>query len=291
MLAVKPSAEKPLPSEKPLPYMPVPGENPQDENAALTKLELYWFDRLTFPTGRFEPGMGARGRSATRSDAKSVFPSGQHLKLEFSNPNALSTAGFTALGPQPERMTGCSGCFDYTLTEGRVNTIAIDPTTTTTAASLLTSERLAVEYGKRPTVAAPDHVDVMTDDPLIGTTAIDTVTIDPNDHNTVYAGTGDLNYGSFSMGSQGIFKSSDAGATWTVLGADVFTAPLPEPAGQFPQYNAVGKVRVDPNNSNNVVAGTKTGLYFSYDGGANWTGPCTTNSFQHSAPGYHWAGT
>ena len=63
------------------------------------------------------------------------------------------------------------------------------------------------------------------------------------------------------------------------LGADVFTAPLPEPAGQFPQYNAVGKVRVDPNNSNNVVAGTKTGLYFSYDGGANWTGPCTTNAF------------
>ena len=38
-------------------------------------------------------------------------------------------------------------------------------------------------------------------------------------------------------------------------------------------------MRVDPNNSNNVVAGTKKGLYFSYDGGVNWTGPCTTNSF------------
>ena len=70
MLAVKPSAEKPLPSEKPLPYMPVPGENPQDENAALTKLELYWFDRLTFPTGRFNPRWVRSGRGATRSDAK-----------------------------------------------------------------------------------------------------------------------------------------------------------------------------------------------------------------------------
>ena len=119
----------------------------------------------------------------------------------------------------------------------------------------------------------------MTDDPLIGTTAIDTVTIDPNDHNTVYAGTGDLNYGSFSMGSQGILKSTDAGATWVVLGADVFGPSYTEPPGQFPQYNAVGKVRVDPNNSNNVVAGTKKGLYFSYNGGVNWTGPCTTNSF------------
>src|SRR6185436_2707170 len=71
----------------------------------------------------------------------------------------------------------------------------------------------------------------------------------------------------------------DAGATWTVLGADVFGPALPLPAGQFPQYQAVGKVRVDPRNSNNIVAGTKTGLYFSYDGGANWTGPCTTNSY------------
>ena len=39
---------------------------------------------------------------------------------------------------------------------------------------------------------------------------------------------------------------------------------MPLPPGQFPQYQAVGKVRVDPRNSNNVVAGTKTGLYFSY---------------------------
>ena len=81
------------------------------------------------------------------------------------------------------------------------------------------------------------------------------------------------------MGSQGILKSTDAGGTWTLLGANVFGPGLPVPPGQFPQYQAVGKVRVDPRNSNNVVAGTKTGLFFSYDGGDNWTGPCTTNGF------------
>ena len=41
----------------------------------------------------------------------------------------------------------------------------------------------------------------------------------------------------------------------------------------------MGKVQVGSNNSNNVVAGTKKGLLFSYDGGVNWTGPCTTNGF------------
>src|SRR5947207_184816 len=68
-------------------------------------------------------------------------------------------------------------------------------------------------------------------------------------------------------------------AAWTLLGANVFGPALSLPAGTFPQYQAVGKVRVDPRNSNNVVAGTKTGLYFSYDGGNNWTEPCTTNNF------------
>ena len=127
---------------------------------------------------------------------------------------------------------------------------------------------------------------VTTDDPLISAIDIDTLTIDPNDHNTIYAGTGDLNFGSFSMGSQGILKSTDAGAHWTVLGADVFGAAYAEPAGQFPQYDAVGKVRVDPNNSNNVVAGTKKGIFVSYDGGTNWTGPCAAAA-RRPAPGRH----
>jgi len=64
-----------------------------------------------------------------------------------------------------------------------------------------------------------------------------------------------------------------------VLGEDVFGMIYVEPPGQYPQYNAVGKVRVDPNNSSKVVAGTKQGLFFSYDSGTNWSGPCFTNNF------------
>ena len=116
---------------------------------------------------------------------------------------------------------------------------------------------------------------MVTDDPLISTTAIDTVTIDPNDHNTVYAGTGDLNFGSFSMGSQGILKSTDAGATWTVLGADVFGMIYPSLRVNIHNTMQLARSVWIPTTVTKSSPGTKQGLYFSYDGGTNWTGPCS----------------
>jgi len=245
------------------------------------KVEEFWNDRLTFPTGRFDPKWL---REAVEQDAQveRAVPAGIQISAEnrAASPLALDPNSFTALGPKPERMTGCAGCYDYGITQGRVNAIAIDPTTTTQGSivAYIASNGGGVWKTTNCCSAATTWTS-MTDDPLVSTTGVGTLAIDPNNHNTIYAGTGDLRFGSFSMGSQGILKSTDAGATWTVLGASVFGPAYTQPAGQFPQYDAVGKVRVDPNNSNRVVAGTKKGLFLSYDGGTNWTGPCTTNNF------------
>src|SRR5947199_1727048 len=266
-------------AERPAPYMPVPGGRVETEGADLGRLEQFWNDRLTYPTGRFDP---AWVRAAAIQHARMAVgvPAGMPAVLNPFSPLAFSTTSFTALGPQPEQMTGCSGCFNYTTTEGRVTAIAVDPTTTVIVSIVAYLGAVGGGVWKTTNCCSNSTTwTVVTDDPLISTTAIDTVVIDPSNHNTVYAGTGDLNFGSFSMGSQGILKSTDAGGSWTVLGANVFGMAYVEPPGQFPQYNAVGKVRVDPNNSNKVVAGTKQGVYFSYDAGVNWTGPCFTNSF------------
>src|ERR1041385_624736 len=254
----------------------------------LLELEGYWDDRLTFPTGKFNPGWVRKAAEQDKKIPKGT-PKGKkhgHTSLPVATLShnvgvlVLNDTAFTSLGPPPEHMTGCSGCFNYTTTQGRINNIAVDPTTTTNGSIVAYAATVGGGVWKTTNCCSSSTTwTVVTDDPLISTTSVDSVTIDPSNHNIVYAGTGDLNYGSFSMGSQGILKSTDAGATWTLLAPDVFGPALPEPAGQFPQYNAVGKVRVDPNNSNNVVAGTKLGLYFSYDGGANWTGPCLTNGF------------
>jgi hypothetical protein len=266
--------------------MPVPGGK-RGEASDLSRMEEEWNNRVTYPTGLFNPAW-LRAAAAQDSLLQRAIPAGIPFKSAsvgkrargLLSPLALSSSGFTALGPGPLQMTGCSGCYDYTKTEGRVNAIAVDPTTTTNGNIVAYLASVGGGVWKTTNCCSSSTTwTATTDNPLLSTISVDTLAIDPNNHNAIYAGTGDLNYGSFSMGSQGILKSTDAGAHWTLLGASVFGPALGEPAGQFPQYNAVGKVRVDPNNSNNVVAGTKTGLYFSYDAGNNWTGPCTTNNF------------
>jgi hypothetical protein len=264
----------------------VPKDEPGDDAG---KMISYWDARTTYPTGKYNP-LWLRAAAAEAKKIPVAIPAG-HLgkftQIGTSRNSASGPSTFSpnppsavALGPAPENMNGCSGCYNYGRTEGRVNAIVVDPTTTTNGSivAYLASDGGGV-WKTTNCCSATTTWTITTDNPLISDISIDALTIDPNNHNTIYAGTGDLNFGSFSMGSQGILKSTDGGATWTVLGSSVFGPAYTEPAGQYPQYDAVGKVAVDPNNSNNVVAGTKKGLFFSYDGGNNWTGPCLTNSF------------
>jgi hypothetical protein len=264
-----------------------PGGNEPGE-VSLGKVEQFWKTRLTYPTGRFDPRWINRAAKQAKR-VKAGVPKGfyrtrggrlvRSFGIHTSGTQAVeSLAAARPLGPQPQVSTGCqSPCFQFGLVSGRVNAIAFDPKTPSTA-------YLAQDGGgiwKTTNCCTPFTTwSVTTDAPNVPTTSTDDVTVDPNNSNVVYAATGDLSFGSFAFGSAGVLKSTNAGATWTTLGANVFTPAYPaSTGGSYPQYNAVSKVRVDPNNSNTVVAGTKLGLYFSYNGGTNWSGPCLTNSF------------
>jgi subtilisin-like proprotein convertase family protein len=207
--------------------------------------------------------------SAVPAGAKTYAPSA-------NSPLALDPNAFTLLGPQP--LTGEG--FGANRAAGRVNAIVSDPDNPAVA-------WLGADGGgvwKTTTCCTTNTTwTVKTDFPQIASMAIDDITMDPSDHNVLYAGTGDLNYGSFSFGSAGVLKSSDKGETWSLLGTDVFNMMYAPSANGFPQYQSISKVVVDPNNSSNVIAGTKTGLYFSYDAGVNWSGPCYTNAFASGA--------
>ena len=114
----------------------------------------------------------------------------------------------------------------------------------------------------------------------VGTLPIGAVTLDPNDANAVWVGTGDKNAGGcgeyFGLG---VFLSEDAGATWNARnGAGATAMPL----------SIVNAVAVQPTNSNVILAGgagtcsatgalSGAGVFRSTDRGLTWTRVLSTN--------------
>src|SRR5437764_185939 len=90
--------------------------------------------------------------------------------------------------------------------------------------------------------------------------SIGAIQVAPSDANIVYAGTGDSVQGS---SGDGMYKSTDAGKTWTHIGLDETTK--------------INKMVVDPKDPNHVVASTQgdashngRGIYRTTDGGKTW---------------------
>src|SRR6266404_4892511 len=90
--------------------------------------------------------------------------------------------------------------------------------------------------------------------------SIGAVQVAPSDPNIVYAGTGDSVQGSLG---EGMYKSIDAGYTWTHVGLEETTK--------------INKIVIDPNDPNLVLASTQgdarhsgQGVYRSTDGGKTW---------------------
>lgn len=235
----------------------------------------YFALRVSYPTGRFEPRWLRAAAARHRAMPRGV-PAGRREYRRGASPLALDANAFTSLGPRPLQTDGCQSCFSYGRVAGRTNVILSDPIRPHIA--YLGSDGGGVWKTTNCCDAATTW-ESTTDDPLLNSVAIGDLTFDPNDPDTIYAGTGDLRYGSFSFGSAGLLRSVDQGATWEILGADVFDPVYPQPSGGFPQYQAIGKVRVDPNDSDTLVVGTKTGVFFSYDAGASWDGPCLPTAF------------
>ncbi|MDX9856959.1 MAG: glycosyl hydrolase [candidate division Zixibacteria bacterium] len=100
----------------------------------------------------------------------------------------------------------------------------------------------------------------------VGSPAIGAIAIDPSDPATVYVGTGEANQGADNYPGTGIYKSIDAGLTWSHLG--------------LTESRHIGRIIVDPSNSQRifVAAGGRhfgdgnpvRGVYRSDDGGATW---------------------
>jgi photosystem II stability/assembly factor-like uncharacterized protein len=95
--------------------------------------------------------------------------------------------------------------------------------------------------------------------------SIGDIAVDPSNPNTVWAGTGEACIRSHISVGEGIFKSPDAGKTWTRMGLE--------------KTGRIGKIVIDPQNPNTVVACAlghaygpqqERGVFRTTDGGKTW---------------------
>jgi len=98
-----------------------------------------------------------------------------------------------------------------------------------------------------------------------GSYSLGCITIDPNNHNVLWLGTGENNHQRALGYGDGVYKSTDGGKTWKNVG--------------LKNSRQIGKIIVNPKNSNIVYVaaegsvwgpGGDRGLYKTEDGGKTW---------------------
>jgi photosystem II stability/assembly factor-like uncharacterized protein len=178
----------------------------------------------------------------------------------------LDPVNWTALGPAPIVNGQTAGVRKPV--SGRISAIAADPND----ANVI---YLAAAGGGvwKTTDAGADWVPLTDDQPTLFMGAL---ALAPSDPNVLYAGTGESSNSILSFYGRGVLKSTDAGATWALLGNDIF------------DRHTISQIVVSPIDSNTVFVavagggvngvGGSTGIWESTDGGLTWSNTTTAIS-------------
>jgi uncharacterized protein (TIGR03437 family) len=94
---------------------------------------------------------------------------------------------------------------------------------------------------------------------LLPNIAVSALVFDPANPEIIFAGTGEGYYNADGLRGAGIFKSVNAGISWTRIAST-----------DTPDFYFVNDIIVSHNNSNNIYVATKTGIMRSVNGGGAW---------------------
>lgn len=180
----------------------------------------------------------------------------------------LSVTSWTPIGPAPIVSSLIPNGLDpgNTPVTGRIAAIAADPTNANTIYVA------AAGGGVWKTTDGGTTWTPLTDNQA--TLSMGAIAVAPSNPNVIYAGTGEADNSIDSFYGRGILKSTNAGATWTLLSGNAGV-------NEFDRRN-IAKIVVDPTNPNTVYValtwGTENGIwpssygiFKSTDGGQTWT--------------------
>lgn len=184
-------------------------------------------------------------QDGTRPSAGVLWSEMEKYKMQHpSDLRAEPISHWVPLGPSAWTSTGWNPGI------GRVNCIEVDPT----------DENIV--YIGTPAGGCWKSIDggnnwvPLTDNqPVLGVSAIAISYVDPN---IIYIGTGDDDGG--DTYSIGVLKSTDGGQTWDTTGLNFSNMSY-----------IIYDLEMDPGNANHILAGTNGGVYYTLDGGDNWT--------------------
>ena len=231
-----------------------PDSNPpkdfeKEENGSFQKARNAWFyNQRAYPHPTVPAGARLKGYQQVQAQVAAQ-------QAAFSRGKAAGDVGNWQLAG-PSTMNGAWG-----INSGRITAIAVDPTNNQIVYAG------AAQGGIWKTTNGGGTWTPLTD--TQASLAVGSIALDPQNHLTIYVGTGEENNAIDSYYGEGILKSTDGGNTWTN-----YPGPF---AGGGGGGARIGGMAVQPNNSSVVLAAAgccapgNSGVYRSNNGGQTWT--------------------
>lgn len=204
----------------------------------------------------YERRAGGPGKKIPRDAYEKALEQKKLIPEDRNSNRQTSTTSWVSVNP--------SGMF-YIFTNnnyisGRTNSIAFDPE------NVNTMYIGAAQGGVWKTIDNGVHWFLLND--YFGSLASGDIAIEPGGSNILYYGTGELNYSGDSHYGDGIYKSFDAGSSWTrIVSSSV--------VGSY-----ISNIVIDPNvpTANTLYCSSNLGVFKSVDGGTSWTNTLGINT-------------
>ena len=180
-------------------------------------------------------------KTASRLPGSGLNKAESNLRFAVPGLNSWQSIG-------PSRLQ--SGTYSYV--SGRVSSLAVDPDDSNTVYCAAAGGGLW-----KSTNAGSSWTSLTDEFPRLSSGS---VAVDPSNPSILYYGTGELNFNLDGYPGSGVYKSTDAGSSWTQL---VFPGTI--------YYT--GKIAIAPSNDAVVCVAGYAGIYRSTNSGTSWADP------------------